>query len=88
MLFYKKLLLIYQIRPLIHDADIIHHFAGITEVAYVKKDSSKELDNKIEKVAIEGTNNILQSIPKNCKIIFPSTHVIFEGLKQFKNNIG
>ena len=71
----------------LEDADIVHHLAGITEVAYVKKESSQELDDKIKKVAIEGTNNILDAIPKNCKIVFPSTHVIFEGLKETKKNI-
>ena len=69
------------------DADIVFHLAGITNVAYVRKDSSVELDDKIKNVAINGTNNILSSIPSNCKIIFPSTHVIFEGLKKTKKNI-
>ena len=69
------------------DADIVHHLAGITDVAYVKKDSNQELDNKITKIAIEGTNNILETIPGYCKIIFPSTHVIFEGFKKTKKNI-
>ena len=70
----------------LENADIVHHLAGITDVAYVKKDSSKELDDKIGKVAIEGTNNILESIPNHCKIIFPSTHVVFEGFKETKRN--
>ena len=61
------------------DADIVHHLAGVTDVAYVKKESSKELDEKIRSIAIDGTNNILKTIPDKCKIIFPSTHVVFEG---------
>ena len=69
------------------DADIIHHLAGITDVAYVKKESNQELDDRIKTVAIEGTNNILEAIPNHCKIIFPSTHVIFEGFKNTKKNI-
>ena len=69
------------------DADIVHHLAGVTDVAYVSKDSSLERDNKIRTTAIDGTNNILKSINNKCKIIFPSTHVIFEGLKETKNNI-
>ena len=69
------------------DADVVHHLAGVTDVAYVRKDSSKELDNKIRTVAIDGTNNILKSISKKCKIIFPSTHVVFEGIKETKKNI-
>ena len=66
------------------DADIVHHLAGVTDVAYVKKESSSELDEKIRATAIDGTNNILASIPKKCKIIFPSTHVIYEGFKETK----
>ena len=58
--------------------------AGITDVAYIKNESSRELDDKIKKIAIEGTNNILETISNKCKIIFPSTHVIFEGLKKKK----
>ena len=69
------------------DADIVHHLAGVTDVAYVKKESNVEQDKKIEQFAIEGTNNILNSISTKCKIIFPSTHVIYEGLKNTKQNI-
>ncbi len=69
------------------DADIVHHLAGVTDVAYVKKESNPEQDKKIKQIAIEGTNNILDTIPEKCKIIFPSTHVIFEGLKETKKNI-
>jgi nucleoside-diphosphate-sugar epimerase len=69
------------------DADVVHHLAGITDVAYVKNESNPELDNNIKKIAIEGTNNVLSSIPQKCKIIFPSTHVIYEGFKSTKRNI-
>jgi len=69
------------------DADIVHHLAGITDVAYVKKESNPEQDENIKKIAIEGTNNILDVISTKCKIIFPSTHVIYEGLKETKKNL-
>ena len=69
------------------NANIVHHLAGITDVAYVKKESNIHKDEEIKKIAIEGTNNILDIIPQKCKIIFPSTHVIFEGLKEMKKNI-
>jgi len=71
----------------LHDADIVHHLAGVTDVAYVKKEATPGQDDKIRKIAIEGTNNILNVISKKCKIIFPSTHVIFEGLKETKKDI-
>ena len=75
------------LKKYVHDADIVHHLAGITDVAYVRKESNSEQDENIKKIAIEGTNNILNTIPKKCKIIFPSTHVIYEGLKENKREI-
>jgi len=69
------------------DADTVHHLAGVTDVAYVKRESNPGQDEKIRKIAVEGTNNILNIIPDKCKIIFPSTHVIYEGLKETKKNI-
>ena len=69
------------------DADVVHHFAGVTDVAYVKTETNSELDEKIKTIAIDGTNNVLKFIPKKCKIIFPSTHVVFEGFQTVKKNI-
>ena len=69
------------------DADIVHHLAGVTDVAYVKTETNSELDEKIRSVAVEGTNNILNNISAKCKIIFPSTHVVFEGYDKIKKNI-
>ena len=69
------------------NADIVYHLAGITDVAYVKKDSDTQQDEKIKTIAIEGTRNVLNSLDKKCKLIFPSTHVIYEGLKETKKNI-
>lgn len=69
------------------DADVVHHLAGITDVAYVHNDINIERDNKIRQVAIEGTNNVIDSLSSKTKLIFPSTHVIFEGLKKLKENI-
>lgn len=66
------------------DADIVHHLAGITDVAYTKTESNTEKDKLISTVAIEGTRIILKSMPKHCKIIFPSTHVVFEGFDETK----
>ena len=70
-----------------NDADIVHHLAGITNVPRVKSESSKEHDNKIKLVGEQGTQNILDAIPDKCKIILPSTHVVYEGMEKVKNNI-
>jgi nucleoside-diphosphate-sugar epimerase/quercetin dioxygenase-like cupin family protein len=69
------------------DADIIHHLAGITDVPRTKNENNVVADEKIKLVAVEGTQNILNAMNKNCKIIFPSTHVVYEGIEKVKNNI-
>ena len=69
------------------NADVVHHLAGITSVPRTKSESSKELDQKIKLVAVEGTQNILNAISNECKIIFPSTHVVYEGISEVKKDI-
>ena len=69
------------------DADIIHHLAGITDVPRVKSESNVDHDKKIIEVAQEGTQNILDVMKDDCKIVMPSTHVVYEGLKIVKNDI-
>ncbi len=69
------------------NADVIHHLAGITDVPRVKSESNDEHDKKIKLVAETGTQNILDAMNSKCKIIMPSTHVVFEGIKEVKNNI-
>ncbi|MBM6687185.1 NAD-dependent epimerase/dehydratase family protein, partial [Faecalicatena contorta] len=48
-----------KIEPIINDADVVIHLAGITDVAYVKTQSNSEQDKQIIDTAIIGTNNIL-----------------------------
>ena len=69
------------------DADVVHHLAGITDVPRVKSEANIEKEKKIEEVAKEGTQNILDVISDKCKIIMPSTHVVYEGIKDVKENI-
>ena len=38
-------------------------------------------------VGEQGTQNILDAISDKCKIILPSTHVVYEGLEKVKNDI-
>ena len=75
------------IKKYFQDADIVHHLAGITDVPRVKSESNKEHDEKIRRVAEEGTQNILEVISKKCKIVVPSSHVIYEGMEKVKNDI-
>ena len=69
------------------NANIVHHLAGITDVPRTKSESDEKKDKKIKLVAEEGTQNILDAINDECKIIFPSTHVVYEGIEKVKNNI-
>ena len=70
------------------NADIVHHLAGITDVPRTKSESTEEKDKKIKLTAEEGTQNILNVISDKCKIIFPSTHVVYEGTDAVKKDIG
>ena len=69
------------------NADVVHHLAGITDVPRTQSESNEEKDNKIKIVAEEGTQNIINAVSKKCKIIFPSTHVVYEGINKVKTNI-
>ena len=73
-----------SIQEILHDADIVYHLAGITDVAYTKTESNSEKDKEITRVGVEGTANIINSVSKNTKLIFPSTHVVYEGFEETK----
>ena len=69
------------------DADIVHHLAGVTDVPRTKSESSADQDLKIKEIGEKGTQNILDVISSKCKIIFPSTHVVYEGIEEVKTDI-
>ena len=71
----------------ISDADVIFHLAGVTNVATTSEDINISRDKKVREVGIKGTRNIIKYSKKDVKIIFPSTHVVFEGLDKVINNI-
>ena len=69
------------------NADVVHHLAGITDVPRTKSEASTSKDEKILEVGEIGTQNILDVINDECKIIFPSTHVVYEGIGEVKTDI-
>ena len=75
------------VRKYLKDADVVHHLAGITDVARTKDEQSPEKDKEMNDVAEKGTSIVLSETPENCKIIFPSTHVVFEGKDSLTENI-
>jgi nucleoside-diphosphate-sugar epimerase/SAM-dependent methyltransferase len=72
---------------LLKDADLVYHLAGVTDVAYTKTQSNEEKDKEIREYGITGTKNVLKYVPKQCRIVFPSTHVVYEGLETTKFDI-
>ena len=69
------------------NVDVIHHLAGVTDVPRTKSEVSQNQDKKIKEVGEQGTQNILDVMSSECKIIFPSTHVVYEGINQVRNDI-
>ena len=69
------------------DADIVYHLAGITDVAYTKTESNEQKDKEIKEVGIDGSKNVIKFTNNNCKIIFPSTHVVYEGFDETTFNL-
>ena len=74
-------------QSVLNDANIVYHLAGITDVAHTKNEANNEKEKLITEVGIDGTKNIIKSLPKNAKLIFPSTHVVYEGLQETKFDI-
>ncbi len=71
----------------LNDVDIVYHLAGITDVGTTLNDKNKKRDTEVKKVGVRGTKNIIKHLNLESKIVFPSTHVIFEGLSNQKKNI-
>ena len=69
------------------EADVVHHLAGVTSVPRTKNEASTAQDEKIKEIGEKGTQNILDVISDKCKIIFPSTHVVYEGIDEIKTDI-
>lgn len=76
-----------KLKKYLHNADLIYHLAGVTDVPTLITDKQSNKINQIKRVGVVGTKNIIKYSSKNSKIVFPSTHVIFEGLSNTKKEI-
>lgn len=74
-------------KDLLCDADVVYHLAGVTDVAYTKSQSNIEKDREIREYGVNGTQNVIKYISKSCKVLFPSTHVVYDGFDDTKFNI-
>ena len=77
----------HKLKEELRNVDIIYHLAGITDVGRTIEDKDRKRDKKIRDVGVEGTRNIIKFSDEKTKIIFPSTHVIYEGLEKQKKEI-
>ncbi len=75
------------VKEYLKDADIVHHLAGNTDVARTTEEQNFERDKEMNDVAEKGTSIVLSQTPEKCKIIFPSTHVVFEGKTDLIENL-
>ena len=67
------------VKKFLNEADVVHHLAGVTDVARTKEEIDEIKSKELSETAIKGTEVVLSEISENCKIIFPSTHVVFVG---------
>ncbi len=76
-----------SVKKYLNEADVVHHLAGITDVARTNEETNLDKDKELNDVAHKGTEVVISETQKNCKIIFPSTHVVFEGKQDLVKNI-
>ena len=88
ILFMNIVLILMEImKDMLGDADVVIHLAGVTDVAYTKPEEGTAKDRRITEVGVDGTRNIINYTKDSCRIIFPSTHVVYEGYKETKLDI-
>lgn len=79
---------IFEIGDLIKNHDVIIHGAGLTDVVPKTKESSNPtIDAEIHRVGTAGSREIFKYLSNNQKLIFYSTHVIFEDISPGVLNI-
>tara|TARA_E500000178_G_C17038427_1_gene764935 strand:+ start:11753 stop:12676 length:924 start_codon:yes stop_codon:yes gene_type:complete len=76
-----------ELRKIVSNSNIIYHLAGVTDVPRLKNDNVDMKNEEIYQIGVNGTRNILETASRDAKIIFPSTHVVFEGLEKVKLEI-
>ena len=76
-----------ELKKIVSNFDIIYHLAGVTNVPRLKIDNDEKINDEIYNIGVVGTRNILETASRDTKIVFPSTHVIFEGLEEVKLKI-
>jgi nucleoside-diphosphate-sugar epimerase len=67
--------------------DVLIHLAAITNVPIISKENNRKIIDDIKTTSIIGTRNIINNAKKDSKIIFISSHIVFEGLNRIRKNL-
>lgn len=78
---------IFNCKDLLENCDVCYHLAGVTQVPQTIQQSNPEIDSKISKIGTEGTRYVINNLPKSARLVFISSHVVYEGLKEQVLNI-
>ena len=78
---------IFDIKDLIKDTDIVYNTISITSVPQRKDQETPEINSVIHKIGTEGNRYVIENISDQTKLIFLSSHVVFEGYKNEFNII-
>ena len=73
---------LFDIKDLLKESDICYHLAGITDVPQTRTQSTPEKDKEIIRIGTDVTRYIIENLPQFCKIVFMSTQVVYDGLKE------
>ncbi len=76
-----------KLKEVLKEADFVFHLAGITDVPQTAHEKDPAIDKLIKNVGVDGSKNIINFSEDYTKIIFPSTHVIYEGVSSIEKNI-
>lgn len=74
-------------KKIIPEGDVLIHLAAITKVPIINKENNRKIIDDIKTTSIIGTRNIIENAKKESKIIFTSSHIVFEGLNKIKKNL-
>jgi len=66
-----------KIKPILQDADIVYHYAGLIEA-----EASINRPTETFRVNFEGTINVAKLIPSTCRFVYASTCNVFGGLRE------
>lgn len=78
---------IFNCRDILEKADICYNLISLTDVPQVASQETPEKTELIFQIGVYGNREVMENTPSQCRFIFLSTHVLFEGVKSNNLNI-